>query len=47
MASTFNKEGFNIVDHYVYVICGDGCLQVFSVIFEISVLYALFFLHPN
>jgi len=27
MAATFNKEGFAIVDHYTWVICGDGCLQ--------------------
>jgi len=27
LAATFNKEGFNVVDHYTYVICGDGCLQ--------------------
>lgn len=23
----FNKPNFNIIDHYTYVICGDGCLQ--------------------
>jgi len=27
LASVFNKEGFPIVDHFTYVICGDGCLQ--------------------
>ena len=27
LAATFNKDGFNLVDHYTYVICGDGCLQ--------------------
>ncbi|CAK4609795.1 hypothetical protein AeMF1_021366 [Aphanomyces euteiches] len=27
LAATFNKEGHNIVDHYTYVICGDGCMQ--------------------
>jgi len=27
LAATYNKEGFNVVDHYTFVICGDGCLQ--------------------
>ena len=27
MAATFNKEGFKIIDNFVYVICGDGCMQ--------------------
>lgn len=27
LAATFNRPGHNIVDHYTYVICGDGCLQ--------------------
>jgi transketolase len=27
LSATFNKEGFNVVDHYSYVICGDGDLQ--------------------
>ena len=27
LAAEFNKEGFNIVDHYTFVICGDGCLH--------------------
>ncbi len=27
LAATFNKEGFKVVDHYSYVICGDGDLQ--------------------
>lgn len=27
LAATYNKPGFDIVDHYTYVICGDGCLQ--------------------
>eukprot|EP00494_Astrolonche_serrata_P030394 UN30661 len=26
-AATFNKPGFDIVNHKVYVFCGDGCLQ--------------------
>ena len=26
-AATFNREGFPIMDNYVYVICGDGCMQ--------------------
>ena len=26
-AAIFNKDGFPVVDHYTYVICGDGCLQ--------------------
>jgi transketolase len=29
LAATFNKDGFDVVDHYTYVLCGDGCLQVF------------------
>jgi transketolase len=28
MSASFNKEGFSIVDHFTFVICGDGCLQV-------------------
>jgi len=27
LAATFNKENFKIIDHYTYVICGDGDLQ--------------------
>ena len=27
LAARFNKENFNLVDHYTYVICGDGDLQ--------------------
>lgn len=27
LAATFNKPGFEIVDNYTYVFCGDGCLQ--------------------
>ena len=27
LAATFNKPGFDIVDHYTYAISGDGCLQ--------------------
>ena len=27
LAAKFNREGFNIIDHYTYVLTGDGCLQ--------------------
>ena len=27
LANKFNKEGFDIVDHYTYCLCGDGCMQ--------------------
>ena len=27
LASIYNKEGFNLVDHYTYALCGDGCLM--------------------
>jgi transketolase len=27
LASEFNRPGFNVVDHYTYVFCGDGCLM--------------------
>lgn len=27
LAKKFNKPGYNIVDHYTYVIAGDGCLM--------------------
>jgi len=27
LASIFNKEGFPIVDHHVYALCGDGCMM--------------------
>ena len=27
LAATFNREGFPVVDHYTYVLCGDGCLE--------------------
>ena len=23
----FNRPGFNIIDNYTFVMCGDGCLQ--------------------
>ncbi len=26
-ASRFNRDGFNIIDHCTYVLCGDGCLM--------------------
>eukprot|EP00912_Choanoflagellata_sp_UC4_P000856 UC4_evm2s526 len=26
-AAEFNKPGFPLVEHFVYVICGDGCMQ--------------------
>ena len=26
-ASRFNRDSFNIIDHYTYVLCGDGCLM--------------------
>ena len=26
-ASRFNRDAFNIVDHYTYALCGDGCLM--------------------
>lgn len=26
-AALFNRPGFPIVDHHIYVFCGDGCLQ--------------------
>ena len=25
LAAVFNKDGYNIVDHYTYALCGDGC----------------------
>lgn len=28
LAAEFNREGFPVMDSYVYVLCGDGCLQV-------------------
>lgn len=27
LAATFNRPGFEMVNHYTYVFCGDGCLQ--------------------
>ncbi|MAO82658.1 MAG: transketolase [Myxococcales bacterium] len=27
LANVFNREGFNLVDHFTYVIAGDGCLM--------------------
>ena len=27
LSSVFNRPGFNIVDHYTYALCGDGCMQ--------------------
>ena len=27
LAATFNRDGFEIVDNYTFVLCGDGCLQ--------------------
>ena len=27
LAEKFNKDGFPIVNHYTYAICGDGCMQ--------------------
>jgi transketolase len=27
LASKFNRPGFDVVDHYTYVLSGDGCLQ--------------------
>ena len=27
LAATFNREGFPVVDHYTYALCGDGCLE--------------------
>ena len=27
LAATYNRPGFDVVDHFTYVICGDGCLQ--------------------
>lgn len=27
LAATFNREGYPVVDHYTYAICGDGCLE--------------------
>jgi transketolase len=27
LAAQFNQDGFNIIDHDIYVFCGDGCLM--------------------
>jgi len=27
LAAEFNRDGYDIVDHYTYVFCGDGCLM--------------------
>ena len=29
-AATFNRDGFNLIDNFTYVICGDGCMQEVS-----------------
>jgi len=25
LGAQFNRAGFNVVDHYTYAFCGDGC----------------------
>ena len=30
LATKYNKEGYNIVDHYTFVLCGDGDMQAVS-----------------
>ncbi len=27
LAAQFNKDGFDIIDHYTYVFAGDGCMM--------------------
>lgn len=27
LAATFNKDGFPIINHYTYALCGEGCLE--------------------
>src|SRR5256884_9900586 len=27
LGAQFNRTGFNLVDHYTYAFCGDGCLM--------------------
>lgn len=27
LSAKFNKPGFPVIDHYTYVLCGDGCLE--------------------
>ena len=27
LAAKFNKEGYPVVDHYTYVLGGDGCMM--------------------
>ncbi len=27
LAARFNKDGFNLVDHYTFALCGDGCME--------------------
>lgn len=27
LAAVFNTENYNVIDHYTYVLCGDGCLM--------------------
>ena len=27
LAKVFNREGFNVVDHYTFALCGEGCLE--------------------
>ena len=27
LAAKYNKPGYKVVDHYTYVLCGDGCLE--------------------
>ncbi len=27
LAATYNREGFPVVDHFTYAMCGDGCLE--------------------
>jgi transketolase len=27
LAAKYNKPGYDVVDHYTYAICGDGCLE--------------------